>query len=253
MQAVEKFMGSFSEKLKTFEQGRKVHHAGGLAYDVLARIEALMPPKPTRTVETGCGRSTIVFSNLVTDHTVFCLDDGEYGEDSSVQYFKQSGLTINDNVTCVFGPTQRTLSAYEHAGQYDCVLIDGPHGYPFPDLEYYHFYPWVKEGGLLVIDDIQIASIGRMADILQEDAMWHLEEVARTTAILRRTGVPTFSNEGDGWWEQGFNQRRTETDKEFFLDDGLMLPPFKERVDERRQNIMNKKSKKKSFFKRIFK
>jgi hypothetical protein len=47
------------------------------------------------------------------------------------------------------------------------VLLDGPHGYPFPDMEYYFFYPHIKPRGHLVIDDIQIPSIGRMTDILQ--------------------------------------------------------------------------------------
>ncbi len=55
---------------------------------------------------------------------------------------------------------------YTHGDPYDCVLIDGPHGYPFPDMEYYYFYPLIKPGGILIIDDIHIPSNGRMADII---------------------------------------------------------------------------------------
>ena len=35
------------------------------------------------------------------------------------------------------------------------VLIDGPHGYPFPEIEYFYFYPRLKPGALLVVDDIR--------------------------------------------------------------------------------------------------
>ena len=53
----------------------------------------------------------------------------------------------------------------------DIVLIDGPHAYPFPDLEYYYFYPHIVTGGLLIIDAINIPSIRNMAEVIKQDAM----------------------------------------------------------------------------------
>ena len=61
------------------------------------------------------------------------------------------------------------------------MLLDGPHGYPFPDMEYYFFYPHIKIGGYLIIDDIHIPTIGRMADILQEGAMWEFVSLVSDT------------------------------------------------------------------------
>jgi len=225
------------------EQHKKLHAAGGLHYDVLAAIETHIPESPQYTAETGCGRSTIFFSNLAKSHTYFCLDDRPSGAGSSIKYYEDSNLFLRENTTWVIGPTQETLPAHEHVGQYDCVLIDGPHGYPFPDLEYFHFYPHIKEGGLLVIDDVQIASIGRMADILQEDAMWHLEEVVKTTAIFRRTAAETFWNRGDGWWQQGYNQRRTSKSKPFFIDDGLTCKSFSSRLLDDKPALKSSKRK----------
>lgn len=69
-----------------------------------------------------------------------------------------------------------------------------------------------------------------MADILQEDAMWELVEVARTTAIFRRTSSPPFTTSGDDWWKQQYNQRRADPENPFRLDDGLMQEPFAVRV-----------------------
>lgn len=54
----------------------------------------------------------------------------------------------------VFGPTQLTLAAYRHPHRYDVVLIDGPHGWPFPELEYWHFYQHMRPGGILIVHDV---------------------------------------------------------------------------------------------------
>src|SRR6185295_2597803 len=87
------------------------------------------------------------------------------------------------------------------------VLIDGPHGYPFPDLEYYYLYPTIEAGGLLLLDDIQIPSIGRMFDVIRADDMFELLEIVdENTAFLRRTGAPLIDPESDSWWLHGYNQ-----------------------------------------------
>ncbi len=237
---------SFAREMERLERHKELHAAGGLHYDVLAAIEAQMPENSENTAETGCGRSTIFFSNLVSNHTYFCLDDRPSGEGSSVKYYEDSDLFQRKNTNWIVGPTQETLPVHEHACQYDCVLIDGPHGYPFPDLEYFYFYTHIKEGGILVIDDVQIASIGRMADVIQEDAMWQLEEVVKTTAIFRRTGAKTFWNRGDGWWQQGYNQRRTHRSKPFFLGDEKVFQSFSDRfrpVAKKPESKKRKKSK----------
>ncbi len=87
------------------------------------------------------------------------------------------------------------------------LLIDGPHGYPFPDLEYFYLYPTIKTGGLLIIDDINIPTVGRMLDILKVDPMYRLMDIIDTnTAFLMRTGAPFIHPESDSWWLQGFNK-----------------------------------------------
>ena len=221
--------GGVARMMQHHEAGRKLHAVGGLAYEVLEAIERHLPEGAQLTAETGCGRSTIFFSNVSDHHVVFCLDDRGAGEGSSVLYYQRSDLFKAERMTWVEGPTQRMLKNYEHSGKYDCVLIDGPHGYPFPDMEYYFFYTHIKPGGLLIIDDVHIASIARMADILQEDAMWDLVEVAKTTAIFRRTEAAVFAPEGDGWWEQDYNRRRAYKSKDFYLEDGKKFQPFYER------------------------
>ncbi len=106
------------------------------------------------------------------------------------------------------------------------MLIDGPHGFPFPDLEYYYFYPHLKTGGLLVIDDIQIPTIGRLAEFISEDAMFSEVECIGSTAVFRRTDAPVFDPFSDGWWLQDYNRRRADFSKHIHLRDGNRRKPF---------------------------
>ena len=139
-------------------------------------------------------------------------------------------LTQTQRLELVLGPTQLTLSKYNRFVPYDVVLLDGPHGYPFPEIEYYFFYPHLRPGGLLIIDDVHIATIGRFADFIAEDAMFEFIELVSSTAIFKRTDVPTFDPSGDGWWTQNYNRRRIPVGdlylEKFALRDGNQRAPF---------------------------
>jgi predicted O-methyltransferase YrrM len=221
-------MGPVTRRIKKADKRGPAHCAGSIGYETLAQIEELLGSDVERTAETGCGRSTILFSNLAKEHYVFCVDDTALDR-SSVSYFSNSGVTNRDAVHVTLGPTQETLVRFAHAGPYDAVLLDGPHGYPFPELEYFHFYPRIRAGGLLIVDDVQIATIGRLADVLQEDAMWRLETLSDKTAIFRRTHADTLPPTGDDWYAQDFNRRRTDV-RGVALHDGGELPSFAERL-----------------------
>lgn len=219
-----------SNKIAELDISNKSHVAGAFSTAVLRRLEELIPSNVAASVETGCGKSTIMFSNVSDHHTVFCIDDREHGAESSINYFESCPLTKNERVNLVLGPTQKTLPHYNDFKTYDVVLIDGPHGYPFPEIEYYYFYPHIREGGILILDDVHIATIGRLGDFLCEDPMFEFVELVSTTAVFRRTGVPAFDPTGDGWWLQDFNRRRIQADNAYLapyaLKDSHMRVPF---------------------------
>ena len=155
------------------------------------------------SVETGSGASTLLFSHLSEQHTVFALDDGS----GSVTNIRRSPLLCQEVVTFVEGPTQVTLPQQRFPEKLQLALLDGPHGYPFPDLEYYYLYPHLETGALLILDDIQIPTVHHLFQFLRRDAMFDLNEVVQTTAFFTRTGAPTFDPVGDGWWQQRYNAR----------------------------------------------
>lgn len=204
---------------ESWDEAARNHSAGAFPTEVLRLIERMLPGRIRASAETGCGKSTILFSNASDHHTVFCLDDRDQGDSSSVEFFRRCPVSRLDRLELVYGPTQRTLPHYQHTRRYELVMLDGPHGWPMPELEYYFFYPHIEPGGLLILDDCNIPTIGRMADVLAEDAMWNLEGLAATAAIFRRTDAPVFDPLGDNWWEQHFNRRRVSRRRSFHLAD----------------------------------
>ncbi len=138
----------------------------------------------THTAETGTGKSTLFFSHLSTDHNVFTRDDR--GDGNSLRQVVESPLLNRAHVDFILGPTQQRLARYAFTDPLQIVVLDGPHGYPFPEMEYYYFYPHLDVNALLVIDDIHIPTICRLFEFLREDEMFDFLEIVHTTAFLRR-------------------------------------------------------------------
>ena len=195
-------------RLRPYFESVADHASGSVEIDVLERLEELIGPTPlAHSVETGCGKTTILLSNLSARHLVFTLDDSQ-SPNGSLNYVRGCPMFRADTTQFIVGPTQRTVGRHVFDAPLDFAMLDGPHAYPFPELEYYALYPHLRPGALLVIDDIHIPTIHRLYEFVREDDMFEPVTVVRTTAFLRRTGAPTFSPVSDGWPEQRFNARR---------------------------------------------
>lgn len=179
------------------------HGSGVACSEVLRQIADLFNGHIDFSIETGCGLTTLLLSQISNNHLVFSINDG-----NSIEAVKKSNLLKKESVRFIEAPTQKSLPHFKFDNKIDLALLDGPHGYPFPDLEYYFIYPHIKEGGFLIIDDIQIPTINRMYKILKEDKMYDIFKIVNTTAILKRTSCDVFDPYADGWWLQEYNRRR---------------------------------------------
>jgi hypothetical protein len=182
-----------------------LHAAGPLASPkVLRALACHLGAQPVHhSMETGAGVSTLLFSHLSEDHAVFAVDGGS----GSIHNVKTSPLFNAATTSFVEGPTQRTLPAYRPGHRLQAALLDGPHGFPFPQLEYYYVYPLLQEKALLILDDIHIRSVHDLYNFLRADDMFELVEVIERTAFFRRTTAPVFDPLGDRWWLQQYNRR----------------------------------------------
>jgi len=178
------------------------HGAGTLSDRALRYLDTVLAGLDSpRTVETGAGRSTLVFSWRSRVHTAFALDTGE-----SVSKPLNSPLRGPASMSVVDGPTQETLFHHVFPEPLDLVLLDGPHGFPFTALEYLRLYPHIRTGGVLVVDDVQIRSVGDVYRFLRADDMWSLDRRVDNTAFFVRTVAPAVDPLSDSWWLQGYNR-----------------------------------------------
>jgi|SRR5882724_12038515 len=167
-----------------------------------AALSAILRRGPFRlTAETGCGGSTIVLSHAGDRHIAFAID----GADRTIAGLRQHGDLRANAVTFVEGETRTTLPAHPFEGELDLVLLDGPHAYPLPQIEFAWLFPRIRVGGWLVLDDIQIPSVHELFRFLTKESSIVLEEVVVRTAFFRK--MSAMNHEPDGWQSQGMNRR----------------------------------------------
>jgi predicted O-methyltransferase YrrM len=206
---VEKPMLECVENILQYQQSRGgAHQYGTLTGRPLERIawylQSHFKDRPVQSVETGCGASTILFSKYCERHTVYTYDD-RAEENSSVNFVLEHPEFRADKVKWIFGPTQRTIFSDPLDHDVDMMLIDGPHGYPFPELEYFAFYKRLKPGGVLIVDDIHIPTIYNLYKFLLQDDSFYSHGVVATTAFFQRSDTPPINMEGDEWTLQRYN------------------------------------------------
>jgi len=197
------------ENILQYQQSRGgAHQYGTLTGRPLERIawylQSHFKDRPVQSVETGCGASTILFSKYCERHTVYTYDD-RAEENSSVNFVLEHPEFRADKVKWIFGPTQRTIFSDPLDHDVDMMLIDGPHGYPFPELEYFAFYKRLKPGGVLIVDDIHIPTIYNLYKFLLQDDSFYSHGVVATTAFFQRSDTPPINMEGDEWTLQRYN------------------------------------------------
>lgn len=186
------------------EVPQSFHSHGSLHQDVLWNIvEEHHRVHACVSIETGCGLSTLVLSQLSDRHTTFTSAPGDSLHNTQNSPYLRSSAT-----KFVIGPSQLTVPKYRFLDPLDFVLLDGPHAYPFPDLEYYYVYPHIRQEGVLVVDDIHIPTIRRMYEFLRDDEMWEHRGDVRDTAFFQRTDKPVFDPLEGNWPRQRFNRRR---------------------------------------------
>jgi hypothetical protein len=176
-----------------------------LSPKVLRAMAAHLGARPVyHSAETGAGGSTLLFSQLSEHHSVFAIE----GENHIITRVRASSLFRSGAATFVEGPTQSSLPHHRFDQPLQAVLLDGPHAFPFPQLEYYYLYPHIEPQGILILDDIHINTIHELYRFLSADDMFELVEVVDRTAFFRRTHAPVFNPLDDGWWLQCYNRKR---------------------------------------------
>lgn len=154
-------------------------------------------PRPLRTLETGCGLSTIVFALRGDDHVCITPDGSE--PDAVQRYCTAQGIDLG-RVTFQVQPSELVLPTLDIAPR-DLVLIDGSHAFPQVFIDYFYAARRLAVGGTLIIDDVHLWTGNVLRGFLHSEPEWELAtEWDGRTAAFRKVAELTYRD----WFEQPF-------------------------------------------------
>lgn len=158
-----------------------------------------------RSLETGCGYSTIVLGQLSAEHVAVSPVAVEHARIEA--WCRREGVSL-EHVRFVEAESERYLPAIDAAEEsLDLVLIDGDHAYPVPALDWYHSAPLLAMDGLLVVDDVHIPACGELAAFLRADrANWRERHRVAEAVVFQKVGRRVHAS-GD-WRSQPWNRSR---------------------------------------------
>jgi FkbM family methyltransferase len=160
-----------------------------------------------KTLETGCGKSTLVFAKYSSAHMVFCSED-TIGLPAAADALRSDPELKEHAVEFIIGPTIKNLLQRENAGALDIVLIGGSRSHPIPDSEYMAISGRLQRGSILVLRDIHIPTIQALFRILCEEDALHLSQTLENTAFFWCASAPSGTWGKQPWWSQRYNAQR---------------------------------------------
>jgi predicted O-methyltransferase YrrM len=184
---------------------RPVFHQGGVTrWDALPgtlRVIQQNVRPGERTLETGCGASTVIFAAAGAEHTAVSPDPREH---ERVRAYCEAAGIDTSRVTFVDGLSDLVLPEICTERVLDAAFIDGAHAFPFPAVDWHYVTRALRIGGWLLMDDIPIRAVSYVFRYMQSDPAWRLDEIAdERTAKLTLIAEPA----PEDWTLQPFNDR----------------------------------------------
>jgi predicted O-methyltransferase YrrM len=166
----------------------------GLAWEALAFIERAVQPEMA-TLETGAGASTIVFAARGAHHEVV-TPSAEEAERITAECGRRGIST--ENLTFRIGSSADVLRTWEPR-PLDLVLVDGAHAFPYPTLDWWYLAPYLKIGGLMLLDDAYMPPVAAVVEHIRTSTAWRLEAPASfRTAVARKLADEVINGEWKG-------------------------------------------------------
>lgn len=155
-----------------------------------------------KTLETGCGLTTVLFSALGTCH--YCLVPSLDEVDRLKAFCNAKGI-VPANVQFFIERSEYglpNLNVYD----FDAAVIDGRHAFPSPFVDFYYIADRLKVGGTLIVDDTCLWTGRVLSEFLQTEREWRLTKRFRNTVVFEKLHEGTHDKE---WNEQPFVTSRS--------------------------------------------
>jgi len=194
------------EQLQSLLRDRPMFHARpdgslvsyALNQDALTTIAQELRPNMV-TLETGAGYSTVLFAAAGADHTVITHTQPE--ADRITAYCLQRGLSSQPKF--IVGNSDRVLPTLTLPAPLDFAFIDGGHGFPLPQIDWYYSAKLLRVGGIIGLDDLHIPAVRQMHDFMVGEAEWELIKKLPHTSFFRKVKELDYSND---WEDQAMNR-----------------------------------------------
>lgn len=152
------------------------------------------------TLETGCGKSTVLFAMRRCVHVYIdpCLGI----VDRLMDFCREKGVQID----MIFGYEERSEDHLPRINKaVDFVLIDGRHAFPTPIVDFAYAGTLLKVGGRLMLDDVDIWSVKLLVQFLHSDSNWKFVHAPTPRqAVYEKLSVGSFTCY---WKDQAFNEK----------------------------------------------
>lgn len=133
------------------------------------RFIAEVLPEDATTLETGLGISTSLLGRWTARHV--CVVGSADQVEALTDYSTERGHSL-DHVDFHVGTSDVVLPGLD-LPPVDLFLIDGGHGYPAPVIDWYYGALSLRDGGVVVIDDVQLPSVyDFLVRYLEQDPRW---------------------------------------------------------------------------------
>ncbi|KGN41393.1 class I SAM-dependent methyltransferase [Knoellia aerolata] len=152
-------------------------------------------PDGARTLETGLGISTVLLGLWSARHT--CVVGSAAQVDALKAYLLDHGQSHLD-IGFEVGTSDQVLPSLV-VDPIDLYLIDGGHGFPIPVVDWYYGSQFLRAGGLVIVDDIQLPSVhDYLIRYLNADPRWTRVGGDHKWLAFRKEGDFTLQEEWTG-------------------------------------------------------
>jgi hypothetical protein len=174
---------SYMPKEVSKQLAQAVAMCHGIESEVVRYLASLVQPGLS-TLETGAGLTTLVFAIKGARHVSITPNVPEI--DGIRRYAQLNNISL-DSVDFVAAASDDYLPRCE-VHELDIVLLDGKHAFPWPMVDWFYTADRLKEGGLMIIDDVQLRSVSILQDFMKIDPGWHfIQNFGGKTSVYRKT------------------------------------------------------------------
>ena len=189
--------------LHSWDDGRTWNSGGFGHHHLTALFELVQTPqvRAFRVLETGAGNSTLCFllagaaavTSIAPDRELFAR---------ILAYCAVAGISTSA-WNAVADMSERALpgiaaKARETGDLIDFVLIDGSHGWPAVFVDFCYAYSMLRQGGHMMIDDIQIHAVKELARFMSRSWLFELVRDLGKSLVFQKVAEQTWMGDFGG-------------------------------------------------------